>query len=295
MIIFGMVFRLLAFLSIFVSEAVHVSATQLCMEIPPSRTDSQELMTELNMLHQHLYSMDASKSKNQNEIQLLNDKIDKVVNDYLISNSCLRYYFKEYISFEEVENSLLLNNGIVVSLRLKLDDYHIDQRKQKLNLNIIDPMANTLRRINSIEETELRFLFDYPIEEKTRDYFNEQYFDVCLENIKYDKSWSSTISIINGELELIFGMNSINKKYAESTEKVNSIFEQLQLIDSELDLVYKQLVHNLRTSEPLLRDKNEDTLTKSLIWFIVIFVIYLIVNFIQISWLIKYLKNKNLI
>ncbi|CAI8507495.1 unnamed protein product [Pichia kudriavzevii] len=106
MIIFGMVFRLLAFLSIFVSEAVHVSATQLCMEIPPSRTDSQELMTELNMLHQHLYSMDASKSKNQNEIQLLNDKIDKVVNDYLISNSCLRYYFKEYISFEEVENSL---------------------------------------------------------------------------------------------------------------------------------------------------------------------------------------------
>lgn len=255
MIIFGMVFRLLAFLSIFVSEAVHVSATQLCMEIPPSRTDSQELMTELNMLHQHLYSMDASKSKNQNEIQLLNDKIDKVVNDYLISNSCLRYYFKEYISFEEVENSLPLNNGIVVSLRLKLDDYHIDQRKQKLNLNIIDPMANTLRRINSIEETELRFLFDYPIEEKTRDYFNEQYFDVCLENIKYDKSWSSTISIINGELELIFGMNSINKKYAESTEKVNSIFEQLQLIDSELDLVYKQLVHNLRTSEPLLRDK----------------------------------------
>jgi hypothetical protein len=272
-----------------------IEAISIGIEIPPSIGESNDLLTDISLIHQELYSIQGGYSKNKKKIASLNKQLDKVVNDYLIRNVCLRYYLKDYVTFNDEEINSNINNGLIISLNFKFNGLDKDSRNQVLNLSILDKFANTLRRINKIKEDNLNILIDYPLNNKDENFYNEQYFDLCFENLKYDKSWNSKHNSIDTDLELSFGIKSISNKYKESSILISSINEQLNRIYVELDAIASEILKNLRTSEPELRNRNESNLTMYVISFTIIFIIYLIVNISQIYWLIKYLKKNGLI
>lgn len=288
-----------------------IDCVKVGMEIPPNSNYNNDLLTDINLINHEIYSLDFEKD--QKNFEKLNLKLNKILESYLIDNSCLRYYLSDYIKFSEInkfnnkkdlvdENRIEgnkkidSNEGLMIAFNFKFSsNSEIDSRIQKLNLSLLDKNVNILRRINNINQENLKLLINYPINNKNEEFFNNQYFDLCFENVKYDKSWNSKPIPINVFIEINFGINEISDKYHQSTLLIYDASKELNKIDNELDLIINQLLKNLETSEPELRNKNEDTLTKFMIYFILTFLIYLIVNFGQIFWLIKYLKKRDFV
>lgn len=275
------------------------NALEVGMQIPPSRVDANDLLADINLLHQEIYTIDyfgkdTLDKKLRNQLDSLHNKLSKVINEYLINNSCLRYYLSEQIASDEIDLNTNDNNGILIALNLKFET-EMNTKIQILNLNIFDAHGNTLRRINNIKDNKLNLLFHYPLTENDEEFFNLQYIDICFENLKYDKSWNSKPNTIDSFVEILFGMQSLSDRYQKSTELIDKSASELVKIDGEIDLIIDQLFKNLKTSERDLRNKNEDTLNKFMIFFIVIFVMYLCANLAQIYWLINYLKKRSLL
>lgn len=271
-----------------------IHAISVGWEINPVSIDGQDLLTDINFLHQQIYSIPQSTNKKDlKKIESLNAKIKSIVNDYIINNSCLRYYLDDYVSYNENEMNSNINSGLFVSINFEFDNIHeMDQRSQVFNLNILDKFANTLRRINKIEQNKLNVLIDYPLIEKSQDYLKTQYFDICFENLKYDKSWNSNARPINAYIDIFFGLNSISKKYEKTSELIFSISESLDTVYHELEGLTAEYVHYLRNDEPDFRDMNEDTLTKYTVSMLILILVTLSINAIQAFWLIKHLKRR---
>lgn len=282
---------ILAFIIIQLIEIKLVDGLKIGVQIPPNSNTNNDLITEINLLNQEINS----NTNNNNQLDNLNTKLNKILNSYLINNSCLRYYLSDYIKFSSIRNeiNLKVNQGLLISFNFQFTN-QFDSKIQKLNLSLIDKYGNILRRSNDIQKDELNFVIDFPIDANNEYMFKNEYFDLCFENLKYDKSWNSKAEILESSIEILFGMQSINEKYQKSTKLIDSYSNKLKKIDNELDIIIDQLLKNLKTSEPELRNKNEDTLEKYLKSFIIIFVIFIIVNILQVFWLIKYLKNHNL-
>lgn len=280
-----------------------ILAVKLGMQIPPNPNGDNDLLTDIYLLHHEIYGMDDGSNNHQREdlafqkkLERLNAKLQKIVTNYLISNSCLRYYLSDHINCSQIGTDPQTSESVMLAFKFDFSsDYEIDSRIQKLNLNVLDKNANTLRRINSINQESLRVLVDYPLTEKTPEFCNEQYFDVCFENLKHDKSWSSRPSTVEAMMEIEFGVEALSERYKQSTQLIDDIAHRLEKVGEELDAVVFQLQRNLETSEPALRNKNEDTLDKYMRLFILTFMIYLIANFGQMLWLYKYLKNHGLL
>lgn len=287
-----------------------IDCVKVGMEIPPNLNYDNDLLTDINLINHELYSMDFEKD--QKNVEKLNLKLNKILESYLINNSCLRYYLNDYVKFSDIDKfnknlnndnndnnndkKIDSNEGFMIAFNFEFSSNgEIDSRIQKLNLSLLDKNVNILRRINNINQENLKLLINYPLNNKDEEFFNNQYFDLCFENIKYDKSWNSKPIPINAFIEINFGINEISEKYHQSTLLIYDASNELNKIDNELDIIVNQLLKNLETSEPELRNKNEDTLTKYMIYFILTFVIYLIVNFGQIFWLIKYLKKRDFV
>lgn len=264
------------------------------IEVPPSESDSADLVTELNLLHQELYAIDKPDKETQ-KAETIKEKIDKLVGVYVGKHRCIRYYLKEYFLYDENEIDSHINSGLFINLHLKFENLDSDSRKQYLNLLFLDKNADVLRKISKVNDRYLSVLLDYPLVDKSEEYFNKQYFDVCLENIQYDKSWNAKLDTVDAYIEFAFGLDAISSIYDESSEIVDTAGENLMKVEKELDTILKQYLNMLKTTEPQFRDKNEDTLTKYMICFAIIFVIYVIVNIAQIIWLIKYLKSHGLL
>lgn len=264
------------------------------IEVPPSESDSADLVTELNLLHQELYAIDKPDKETQ-KAETIKEKIDKLVGVYVGKHRCIRYYLKEYFLYDEDEIDSHINSGLFINLHFKFENLDSDSRKQYLNLLFLDKNADVLRKISKVNDRYLSVLLDYPLVDKSEEYFNKQYFDVCLENIQYDKSWNAKLDTVNAYIEFAFGLDAISSIYDESSEIVDTAGENLMKVEKELDTILKQYLNMLKTTEPQFRDKNEDTLTKYMICFAIIFVIYVIVNIAQIIWLIKYLKSHGLL
>lgn len=264
------------------------------IEVPPSESDSADLVTELNLLHQELYAIDKPDKETQ-KAETIKEKIDKLVGVYVGKHRCIRYYLKEYFLYDENEIDSHINSGLFINLHLKFENLDSDSRKQYLNLLFLDKNADVLRKISKVNDRYLSVLLDYPLVDKSEEYFNKQYFDVCLENIQYDKSWNAKLDTVDAYIEFAFGLDAISSIYDESSEIVDTAGENLMKVEKELDTILKQYLNMLKTTEPQFRDKNEDTLTKYMICFAIIFVIYVIVNIAQIICLIKYLKSHGLL
>lgn len=264
------------------------------IEVPPSESDSADLVTELNLLHQELYAIDKPDKETQ-KAETIKEKIDKLVGVYVGKHRCIRYYLKEYFLYDEDEIDSHINSGLFINLHFKFENLDSDSRKQYLNLLFLDKNADVLRKISKVNDRYLSVLLDYPLVDKSEEYFNKQYFDVCLENIQYDKSWNAKLDTVDAYIEFAFGLDAISSIYDESSEIVDTAGENLMKVEKELDTILKQYLNMLKTTEPQFRDKNEDTLTKYMICFAIIFVIYVIVNIAQIIWLIKYLKSHGLL
>lgn len=264
------------------------------IEVPPSESDSADLVTELNLLHQELYAIDKPDKETQ-KAETIKEKIDKLVGVYVGKHRCIRYYLKEYFLYDENEIDSHINSGLFINLHFKFENLDSDSRKQYLNLLFLDKNADVLRKISKVNDRYLSVLLDYPLVDKSEEYFNKQYFDVCLENIQYDKSWNAKLDTVDAYIEFAFGLDAISSIYDESSEIVDTAGENLMKVEKELDTILKQYLNMLKTTEPQFRDKNEDTLTKYMICFAIIFVIYVIVNIAQIIWLIKYLKSHGLL
>ncbi|TID21144.1 hypothetical protein CANINC_003424 [Pichia inconspicua] len=264
------------------------------IEVPPSESDSADLVTELNLLHQELYAIDKPDKETQ-KAETIKEKIDKLVGVYVGKHRCIRYYLKEYFLYDEDEIDSHINSGLFINLHFKFENLDSDSRKQYLNLLFLDKNADVLRKISKVNDRYLSVLLDYPLVDKSEEYFNKQYFDVCLENIQYDKSWNAKLDAVDAYIEFSFGLDAISSIYDESSEIVDTAGENLMKVEKELDTILKQYLNMLKTTEPQFRDKNEDTLTKYMICFAIIFVIYVIVNIAQIIWLIKYLKSHGLL
>lgn len=287
---------LIFYLLFWITPVIH--GLSIGIQVPPSLEGSTDLLTEINSIHEELYSLNnvvrngwggRSYKNNIEKIRSLHKQIEISVNNYLLKNTCLRYYLTEYISFDELKSHR--DKGFLVSLNFKINGIN----DQILNLNILDKDANTLRRISKIKERNLNVLIQYPLNEKTEEFYAEQYFDLCFENFKHDKSWSAKISLLEVYLELAFGIETISQKYQDSTTLLSQVNDELDKIYREVEAVSNDIVKSLKTSEPELRNRNENNLTTYMVLIIIICVIYVIVNFTQIYWLIKYLKNKKLI
>lgn len=264
------------------------------IEVPPSGINSADLVTELNLLHQELYSInDAEKEKVK--AASLRENINSLVNDYVGKHSCVRYYLKEYFTYKEEEIVSDRSNGLFIKLHFTFDNLNWDSRKQYLNLLFLDKKADVLRKINKYNERHLDVLLDYPLVDKSEEYFNQQYFDICIENVQYDKSWNSKSRTVDTEIEFTFGLDVLSSRYQKFSELMISTGQNLIKLENEIDQILKQYNVNLKTSEPELRNKNEDTLNKYMVCFAAIFIIYVIANVIQITWLIKYLKSNVLL
>lgn len=280
-----------------------ISAVKLGMQIPPNPNGDNDLLTDINLLHHEIYGMDDSSNNNlrndaafQKKLEKLNAKLQKILTDYLINNSCLRYYLADYINFSQTGIDPKTSESVMLAFNIEFpSDNHIDQRIQRLNLNVLDRNANTLRRINNINQQSLRLLVDYPLTEKTPEFCSEQYVDICFENLKHDKSWNSKPSTVEVFMEIQFGVEALSERYKQSTQLIDDIANRLGKVDEELDAIVAQLQRNLETSEPALRNKNEDTLDKFMRLFILTFLIYLLANFGQMFWLYKYLKGHGLL
>ena len=274
------------------------SFVKVGIEVPPSRHESTDLLTDIDRIHQELYALDIKDSKNSKRIQELDEKVQNAIADYSSSNSCLRYQLREYMSYAQFldDSKANVNNGMLVSINVKFSDteQYIDPDAQIININILDKAGDTLRRIGHIREDQVRLLIDYPMISTGEKHYNKQYFDLCFENFKYDKSWNSHVLPILAHVELSFGVDTIKSKYEKSSSNIEKLTKKLERVSNEIEIVAEQLIKHLDTSEPLLRDMNEDTLSKYVILFAIIFVIYVGINFTQIYWLIRYLKNRNL-
>lgn len=280
-----------------------ISAVKLGMQIPPNPTGDNDLLTNINLLHHEIYGMDDSSNNNlrndaafQKKLEKLNAKLQRILTNYLINNSCLRYYLADYINCSQTSVDTKTSESVMLAFNIELpSDHHIDQRIQRLNLNVLDRNANTLRRINNISQQSLRLLVDYPLTEKTTEFCSEQYVDICFENLMHDRSWNSKPSSIEVFLEIQFGVEALSERYKQSTKLIDDIANRLGKVDEELDAIVAQLQRNLKTSEPALRNKNEDTLDKFMRLFILSFLIYILANFGQMLWLYKYLKGHGLL
>ncbi|KAG0672273.1 hypothetical protein C6P42_003284 [Pichia californica] len=266
------------------------------MTIPPSLDNGNDLLTDINLIHQDIYKM--NPNIDSKKMEKLNLKLKKTLDTYLINNSCLRYYLNDYIQFNNIEPNQMeihSNEGFMIAINIEfINEESINSKVQKINLSLIDKNINILRRINNINQRNLKLLINYPLTEKNEEYFNDQYFDMCFENVKYDKSWTSKQIEVDSNIEINFGIEEISNKYHQSTLLIYDAQNELMKIDKELEIIIDQLLNNLKTSEPELRNKNEDTLDKFMKLFIFTFVIFLIVNFFQGFWLIKYLKKHGL-
>lgn len=287
-------------LTLLLLTRVITASVSIGMEITESKNGDRDLLSDIDLVHQKMYSLnDLNDIKNSKILDDFNNQISKIINNYLINNSCLRFYLNEYSTLENVLNmkNSKINNGLLVSINVDFSDtdFHIDQNRQTININILDKDGNTLRRINKVNNDKLNLLIDYPIHSENLEIYKQQYFDFCFENLKHDKSWNSVINSIFAKLDLSFGMETIKEKYKESSVYINDISSKLDKIYLEIDAITDQLVENLKTSEPLLRNKNEDTLEKYMKYVIITLIIYIIVNICQISWLIRYLKSHGLI
>lgn len=264
------------------------------IQVPPSGSDSADLVTELNLLHQELYAID-NPEKEKQKAETIREKIDKLVGVYVGKHRCVRYYLKEYFVYDETEIDSNINNGLFINLHFQFKNLDSNPRKQYLNILFLDKNADVLRKVSKLNDRYLNVLLDYPLIDKSEEYFNQQYFDICIENIQYDKSWNTKLDTVDTYIEFAFGLDAISSIYDKSTEIVDTAGENLMKIEKELDKILKQYNTMLKTTEPQFRDKNEDTLTKYMICFAVIFVIYVIANIAQITWLIKYLKSHGLL
>ena len=96
------------------------SFVKVGIEVPPSRHESTDLLTDIDRIHQELYALDIKDSKNSKRIQELDEKVQNAIADYSSSNSCLRYQLREYMSYAQFldDSKANVNNGMLVSINV---------------------------------------------------------------------------------------------------------------------------------------------------------------------------------
>ncbi|GMG33471.1 unnamed protein product [Ambrosiozyma monospora] len=283
-------------------QPTSVSAVKVGVQIPESGKDTELLLREFSKLQPAFKEVQESHEIVDDEINSDTEddktvqKIRELVTRYVEINPCFRYYLHEYMDFREFEFSgnarnSLTNALIAIDIQFLIEP---DQKTQVLNLNILDRNLNMLRRKERLDKKDVHMVVDYSFFNDL-DKFNSEYIDVCFENIKVDKSWSSRPRIIDAYMTLEFGMSQIVNNYKKSSEGLSEQGKKLEEISRELTMISHQLHDNVVNSESKLRNTNEDTNGKVVIMSFC-FVCFLTLSCLaQLIWLISYLKKRGFI
>ncbi|GMM27614.1 hypothetical protein DAMA08_003300 [Martiniozyma asiatica (nom. inval.)] len=272
-------------------SAAYANTARIGLFIPASGGKVPEIITDINAIHQEMYS--SSVKTKQKQYLKLKGQLESTVDAYISNNKCIRYYPSQHIPFEDLNANSNEHNSVMMAFNINFDnkpDYNI----QKLGLNIMDPSANTLRRISKIHDSTIKLIVDYPLIENSEEYFLNQYIDICFENLKLDHSWKSQPRVIEASLEIYFGLTAIKEKYYKSSEIIDSLQNSITAINDDLDILLQQLSDHLKSNETKFRDINEDTLSKYTILGTIVSLFYLLSTCGQIYWLVRYLKINSL-
>lgn len=277
-------------------------------QIPVSGRGATELNTKIKGIREELDSYRISHQDDSNGfirrrhefLGSYQKDVDKIINNlrqemnkYLQLNSCLRYYFQDFVDFSELESSEGSAAHILLAINMIVEN-EPNPRVQSLNLNIMDKDMNALRRKNGIHERESHIAVDYPVMSKSREEYGNEHIDFCFENLKVDRSWSSDPHDINIYTDISFGLPAIKSNYMESTNRIGKINEKLEKSDTELDAMVNQMQSSMATAYSRLRDMNEDTYSKQTIFYILILCSYFGTCIFEILWLRRVLRLRKL-
>ena len=186
-----------------------VESIKIGRQIPVSGRGATELNNKIKSIREELntYRLNHQDDSNgfirreflgsyQKDVNKIIDKLKSEMDKYLQLNSCLRYYFQDFVDFSELESSEGGAAHILLAINVVMEN-EPNTRIQSLNLNIMDKDVNALRRKNGIHEHEIHIAVDYPVLSKTREEYGGEYTDFCFENLKVDRSWSSDPHDIN--------------------------------------------------------------------------------------------------
>ncbi|VEU20950.1 DEKNAAC101844 [Brettanomyces naardenensis] len=284
-----------------------VSAVQLSRTIPLSGKNAAALNTritqrrhELNSLKNSLdtstpgfFGSGVSKSKLK-EIDQAVAKLKSAVNEYLICNSCLRYYVGDFVDFAELDQSPGGYTGLLIAINLKLEDTP-DDKLQSLNMNVMDEQKNILRRKNDIRDRNIHMAIDFPVISKDRESYSDQYIDVCFENLKVDRSWNSHPRGIDSSMSIDFGLPSIASNYEKSNQKMSEIQKEFIKAEGLIESIVQKMYFDMAKSETELRDVNEDTYSKQTMLFVATIVTLCVSTLGETYWLKRYLETHHLV
>ncbi|GME81658.1 unnamed protein product [Ambrosiozyma monospora] len=220
-------------LTIQVFQPTSVNAVRVGVQIPESGKETETLLREFSNLQPAFKEVQDSHEMIEDEIDTQSEddktvqKMREIVTRYVEMNPCFRYYLHEYMDFHEFEFSGNTRNSLTNAL-IAIDIQFLvepDQRTQVLNLNILDRNFNMLRRKERLVEKDVHMVVDYSFFNDL-DKFNSEYIDVCFENIKVDKSWSSRPRVIDAYMTIEFGMSQIVNNYMKSSEDLSEHVNQ---------------------------------------------------------------------
>ncbi|GMM38741.1 hypothetical protein DASC09_060800 [Saccharomycopsis crataegensis] len=156
---------------------------------------------------------------------------------------------------------------------------------QSLNIKVLDSHDNLYRSKEDLTN-KVRFAFSSSEEVK--------YFDVCLENIMTDLSWSKTGEEKSVVLDVEVGDDARNENSFRQQEMYHPINTDLQRVKTSYEEMERELA-GLVEKEIRLRNINEKANTNYMIYEVVVIVILITVGICQLCYFKMYLRTKKLI
>ncbi|KAG7879211.1 hypothetical protein KL905_003390 [Ogataea polymorpha] len=266
-----------------------VSALRFGVCIQPSAGNAIDLFRTVNDYQSRINAMNKLNNK---ERQLLTERFETAITNYISSNTCLRYYLKDHLEISMEGDKQLEMSNILISLDIHINE-PIDAKIQQLNLNVIDRHGNTLRRKNNLQDQNIQMVVDFPLYDHRNDY-KVEYLDLCFENIKIDQSWKSSPKDIEAYTTLKFGVPEILKTYEENSKELLTVKSKLFKIENEVDQIITQ-IRQMLSDESKLRNLNEAILSNFSLFGILIVLILMLSGGVQLWWLINCMKKKSLL
>lgn len=231
-----------------------------------------------------------SKGLQKQRTELRNSLSGKI-KEYLMLNTCLRYYLNDVFDFSALDFSKNAYTGIWIAITVNIDN-EPDHNTQSFNLNVMDRMMNVLRRKDDISQN-LHVAIDYPVRSRNRDEYDKEYVDICFENQKIDLSWNSNPPTIDTYTIINFGFADIKQESEKLASIVDDTSKSFQEAEVELLNLIKQTDMGMGSAYADLRNATEDTYTKQWMFLTATIILYCMLGVFELLWIRSLLRHCN--